>query len=81
MPIMNRREEMRTIQNQVKGFAVAALVAVALVNAAPAWADQAITVTRNGSKMCIMLSGVMSNVPEIAAEAIGAVLTAMGCGI
>jgi len=71
---------MRTFRNQIKAFAVAAIIAAALVNAAPAWADQAITVRKaDGSKMCIMLSGVMQNVPELAAAAIAAVLESIGC--
>jgi hypothetical protein len=77
---MNRREDMRTFQNQIKGLAIAALVAVALVNAAPAFADQAITIRKSdGSKACVMLAGVASNTPEWVASTLDAVMEALGC--
>jgi hypothetical protein len=70
---------MRAFQNQVKGLAVAALVAAALVNASPAWAGQAATVNIGGSKVCIMLEGVVSNASDWVAATLGAVLEKLGC--
>jgi hypothetical protein len=70
---------MRTLQNYIKGLAVAGLTATLLVQAAPAAADQAVTIIENGSKKCIMLSGVLSNASEWVALIIGAVLEKLGC--
>jgi hypothetical protein len=72
---------MRTIYNAAKGIAISgAFAAVAIMTSAPAFAGQAVTVTQsNGSKACIMLSGVIANAPEFVAAVLGAVLDRLGC--
>lgn len=70
---------MRTLQNYIKGFVVAGITSALLINAAPAAADQAVTIVENGSRKCIMLSGVMANASEWVQAIIGAVLERLGC--
>jgi hypothetical protein len=72
---------MGTFGNQIKAFTVAAMIAAALVvSAPPAAADQAVTVTRgDGSKVCIILYGVISNTNDHVKSVLGAILEKLGC--
>jgi hypothetical protein len=72
---------MRTIYNHVKALTFAgAFALIAIMTTTPAWADQAVTITQaNGSKACIILTGVISNAPEFVASVLGAVLERLGC--
>lgn len=67
--------------NQMKAFAVAAMIAATLVvSARPAAADQAVTVTRgDGSKVCIILTGVIANANDHVKTVLGALLDKLGC--
>ena len=71
---------MRTLQNQMKALTIASIMAaVLIIHAAPAAADQKVMVNVGGSKVCIILSGVVQNVPDHVASVLGAVLEAIGC--
>lgn len=72
---------MSTFGNHIKAFAVAAMIAAALVvSALPAAADQAVTVTRgDGSKVCIILAGVIANTNDHVKTVLGAIFEKLGC--
>jgi hypothetical protein len=72
---------MRTLNIYVKGFAIASLSAALLVNASPAAAAQSVTIVENGSKKCVILYGVMANLPEAVASIFGAIIERLGCGM
>lgn len=72
---------MRTLRNQIRAFAVAAIIAATLITTAgPAAAGQAATITVGGVKQCIILeSSVMLIVPDYVQSVLMAVLDKLGC--